>query len=93
MRQLFIIDETKKKTGLTEHFDYAAGSPGVGGAQACRVPAVGRARGPGRVALGLVQFESDEYVQDDDECPRGQEEQHRRHFERVWQLVGQTTSR
>jgi len=40
--------------GLTEHFDYASGSPGVGGAQARCVSAVGRARGPGRVTLGFI---------------------------------------
>jgi len=76
---------------LTKHFHYTPCGPGVGGAQACGVPAVGRARCPGRVALGFVQLEADKYVQDDDERPRSQEEQYRRQFERVRQLVGQPT--
>lgn len=59
---------------LTKHFYYTPGSPGVGGAQACGVAAVSRARCPGRVTLGFVQFEADEYVQDDDERPWSQEE-------------------
>jgi len=59
---------------LTKHFDYTPGGPSVGGAQASGVPAVSRARCPGRFALGFVQLEPDEYVQDDDERPRGQEE-------------------
>lgn len=78
---------------LTQHFDYAPGGSGVGGAQARGVSAVGRARGPRRVPFGLVQFEPDEYVQDDNERPRGQEEQHRREFERIRELIGQTAGR
>lgn len=48
---------------------------------------MGRARGPGRVPLGLVQLEPDKYVQYDDQRPRGQKEEHRRKFKRVRQLV------
>jgi len=80
----------RRSRGLTQHFDHAARGPRVRGAQAPGVPAMSGTGGPGRVALGLVQFEPDEYVQDHDERPRGQEEQYRRQLERVRQLVGQT---
>lgn len=85
-----VFSSYRSLPGLTQHLDHATRGSGAGGAQARGVSAVGRARGPGRVAFRLVQLEPDEYVQDDDERPRGQEEQHRRQFERVRQLVGQT---
>jgi len=44
---------------LTKHFYYTSGGPGVSGAQASGMPAVSRARCPGRFTLGFVQLEAD----------------------------------